>query len=297
MDELRKANYTLPFIALTASVFLWGSTFAGTRIALRTLDPMIILWIRMAAANLVTLPFAGKLVPGNYRKGDWKYLIPMMLFQPCLYFLLESNALRFTTSSQAGVVAASVPLLVALGAWMFLKEKIGTGTVMGMMLSILGVAVLTFSQKAGSQASNPLLGNTLEFLAMICAAGNILIIKKLSNRYSAWTLTAMQNLTGLFFFSPGLYKIIQNEGITWTPGVLALVVYMGIFASLVAFGLYNWGMSHLPASKASSFINLVPVTAIIFGWTILGEGLNPIQIAAAAAVLAGVVISQRNQRS
>jgi len=289
-------SYLWPVTAIVGAVILWGSSFAGTRVALRSLDPMVLIWIRQIFAVLVLLPFTGKLIPRNYRKGDWKLLLPMVLFQPCLYFYFESNALLHTTSSQAGVVAAVVPVLVALGACMFLKENISLKTVGGMVLSIGGVALLTLSQGTGGQASNPILGNTLEFIAMIFGAANMVIVKKMSGRYSPFTLTAMQMFTGFIFFSPAIIPLLKTSRDVWTPELLTLLVYMGAFVSLGAFVLYNWGMSRIPASKASIFINLVPVTAIIFGWVLLDEGLNPVQTGAAVLVILGVFLSQGRRK-
>ena len=299
MDEIRQQakpiinkETLLPVAALVAAVILWGSTFVGTRIALKSLDPTVILWVRMMTALIVILPFSKKIKPDFYRKGDWKLLVPMVLFQPCLYFLLESNALRFTTSSQAGVIAASVPILVTIGAWLFLRESINKITISGLVLSIAGVIFLTINQGGDSLAENPLLGNSMEFLAMVFAASNMLIIKKLSDRYNPLSLTAMQILAGALFFLPGLFKIIKMDPSIWTMDLILLLLYMGAFVSLGAFGLYNWAMSRISASKASSYINLVPVTAIIFGWMILGESLNTVQSLSAVLVLTGVIMCQ-----
>ncbi len=285
----------LPVMALLAAAIFWGSSFAGTRYALRSLDPQIIIWVRMVTALIVILPFSAKLKPQDYRKGDWKMLVPMVLFQPCLYFLLESNALRFTTSTQAGVISAAAPILITLGAWLFLSESISKTTVIGLGLSVGGVVLLTISQGSESTAENPLLGNSMEFIAMIFAAANMLIIKKLSSRYNPWTLTAMQIMAGFVFFSPGLIKAINLESSVWTGELILILVYMGVFVSLGAFGLYNWAMSHLPASKASTFINLTPVMAIITGWIVLGEGLNTRQSLAAVVVIIGVLLSQKKK--
>jgi drug/metabolite transporter (DMT)-like permease len=216
----------------------------------------------------------------------------MVLFQPCLYFLLESNALQFTTSSQAGVISASVPILVTLGAAFFLSETITVTTLAGIGLSIAGVVVLTVSAEPAGAGQNPLIGNTMEFLAMICAAGNMLIIKRLSHRYNPWGLTAMQIVAGAIFFLPGAFWLnrIPSEG--WTPPLILSLIFLGGFVTFGAFGLYNWGISHTRAAKASSFINLVPVVAVILGWAVLAESLSFRQCLAALAVIAGVMLSQ-----
>ncbi|MGL1892968.1 MAG: EamA family transporter [Spirochaetaceae bacterium] len=292
----RTIKNIIPILAIIAAVILWGCSFVGMRISLRSLHPLSVIWIRMVTALIVVLPFSKKLFPNNYLPGDWKLLLPMVLMQPCLYFLLESNALLLTTSSQAGVISATVPILVTLGAWIFLSEKINIKTILGLTLSVIGVVFLTRSQGSNSIAENPVLGNILEFTAMIFAAGNMLIIKKLSKRYNPWTLTFMQVLAGTMFFIPGLFKLVNND-INWTIQLISILLYLGVFVSLGAFGLYNWGISKVSASKASSYINLVPVMAIITGWLILGEGLNVIQIISAIVILFGVILSQRSLKS
>ena len=275
-----------PAAAILCAVCLWGGSFAAMRIVLRTLN-------RMAIPLVVLLPLAGVLRNCDYRAGDWKLLIPMVLFQPCLYFSLESNALKLTTSSQAGVIAASVPLLVAIGAYLLLAEPLSRKSIAGLMLSIPGVAALTLLQGDRGDAPNPYLGNALEVGAMICAAANMLIIKKLSSRYSAWTLTALQVVAGAFFFLPGVWFLFQPHAARFNPQLIWTLLFLGIFVTLGAFGLYNWGICRIPASKASIFINLVPVIAVLIGWLVLGEQLTIFQWVAALGVISGVWISQK----
>lgn len=289
------SNRSKAFAALTAAVLLWGGSFSAARTALTELSPLTLMALRTWFASLAILPFAGKLTPrdGMLRawRRDGRILLPTVLFQPCFYFLLETNALRFTTSSQAGVISSFVPLMVMVGAWLFLHERLSPRGSAGVLLSICGVAALTLMNGSGGKAEAVILGNMMELGAMVCAAANMLLIKKLSGRYNPWTLTMFQCFAGALFFSPGLLPLVRGGfGISRTS--LFLVLYLGAPVSLGAFGLYNWGMSRTTASGASLFINLVPVTAVILGWLLLNETLSPIQILASAAVLAGVVISQ-----
>jgi drug/metabolite transporter (DMT)-like permease len=282
----------LPFAAIITAVFLWGGSFSAMRVVVRNMDPWSMMWLRMIIGFVLLLPFAVKLRPRQYRKGDWKLLIPMVLFLPCLYFLFESYAMCYTTSSQAGVISASVPLLVAIGAWLTLSESLNVKTIIGFLLSVTGVIFLTLSGTADGIAKNPLLGNSLEFCAMVFAAGNMLIVKRLSSRYNPWTLTALQVCVGSVFFLPGLFPLLRAGMDIWTLKVAAAIFFLGSFVTLGAFGLYNWGMSRIPASKASAFVNLVPVTAVFIGWVLLGEALNPYQCASAIVVIFGVCLSQ-----
>ena len=216
----------------------------------------------------------------------------MVLFQPCLYFLMESYALKFTTSTQAGVIAAVLPLMVATGAWLMLKESLSFRTLTGLVISIAGVIFLTFLGNGGD-AEKPVLGNFIELIAMACASANMVLIKKLSNRYNSWTLTAMQLLTGAVFFLPGLILFFQMDNLHLNLRLVSSIIFLGSLVTLGAFGLYNWGISQISATKASAFINLVPVFAVLFGWVLLNERLSPLQSLSACVVIAGVWISQR----
>ncbi len=285
---------TLPVLALLGAVLLWGSSFSAMRMVLADLDPMSVMFCRLLTAFVCLIPFFPRLIPKTaYRPGDWKILIPTVLLQPCLYFLFESNALRYTTSSQAGIIAACMPMMVAVAAWFFLSETIRVKTIAGLFLSIAGVVALTLYQDDSGVATNPVLGNFLEFGAMASATANTILIKQLTSRYSPWSLTGMQVIAGVLFFSPGLSGVIHAGPDIWTVKTILLLVFLGSFVSLGAFAFYNWGISRIHASRASIFINLIPVTAVALGWLLLDEVLNLKQMIAAGVVIFGVLLSTR----
>jgi drug/metabolite transporter (DMT)-like permease len=286
-------NSPLPVIALIIAVLLWGGSFAGMRVSLQILSPWTVMWCRMITALVLLLPFTFKSMIQDYTEGDWKLILPMVLFQPCIYFYLETHALQLTTSSQAGIISASVPLLVAIGAWLAFSEKITLYSIFGLALSVTGVVLLTLFESPGGSAENALMGNTLEFLAMASAAANMIIVKKLSQRYNPWTITGFQVIAGSVFFLPGVYEVYHYQSVGWTIQLVTILILLGALVTLGAFGLYNWGISRIPASRASAFINLIPVTAILIGWSLLNETLNILQICSAMVVILGVIISQR----
>jgi drug/metabolite transporter (DMT)-like permease len=304
-----------PVLAMLAAVLLWGGSFAAMRVALRVLDPWSTMWIRMALGLALIAPFVVRRLPGDlrasYKKGDWKLLALLVASEPCLYFLLESHALRFTTSSQAGVIVAAAPLLVALGARLFLGERLSAAGAAGLILSIAGVAGLTLlggSPGSAGAAVNAPLGNTLEMGAMIAAAAYTLSSSRLGRRYSPWSLTALQLAAGALFFLPGLRFLIRDgwPGFPWATGIAAtaatppvspwalvgVLAFLGSFVTLLAFGCFNWSLSRLPAARASLFLNLIPVIAVLLGWVLLGESLSIVQCLCAAAVIGGVLLGQ-----
>ena len=285
----------LPVISLLTATVLWASSFIALKLAFRTYDPMFVIFGRMVVASACFLFFLpGFLKKLDYRRGDIRRITFMALCEPCLYFIFEAKAVVNTTASQMGMICATLPLIVAVVAWIFLKENISRRMVAGFFLAIVGACWLSISAEASHDAPNPALGNFYEFLAMVCAAGYITTCKYLTSRYSPFFLTAIQAFVGAVFFLPLALFPESSLPIAFEATATGAVVYLGAVVTLGAYGCYNYGVSKLPASQATAFINLIPVFTIIMGWLILGEKFNFMQYLAAAMVFAGVIISQDN---
>jgi drug/metabolite transporter (DMT)-like permease len=282
----------LPLLFLGGAVLFWGTSFVAAKTALDTFAPMTVIWLRMIIATLAFAPFWHKVPRPEYRRGDWKVLLLAAICIPCLYYLFEGYAVRLTTSSQAGVISAIVPLLVACGAWAFLHERLSWRGVTAIALSLAGVAALSFGGTAQPSASDPLLGNALELVAMVAAAGSMLSVKHLSTRYDPWLLTGMQAAVGAVFFAPMALASGLSGWLSAPPLAWGCVAYLGIASSLGAFGLYNSALKLMPASRASLAINLVPAIALIAGWAVRGESLSWVQLAACAVIVGAVVFAE-----
>lgn len=254
---------------------------------------MIVILGRMVIGSLCFLPFYQQLRQTTLRKEDLKYLLFMAACEPCIYFIFEAKALELTSASQAGLITAMLPLMVALGATVFLKEKISRQTLIGFAIAVSGACWLSLAGEESTAAPNPLLGNFLEFMAMVAATGYILSLKHLSARYTPLFLTAVQSWIGALFFSLFLLHPDISLPREWHTAPALAVIYLGSFVTLGAYLCYNYGVSKIPASQASAYVNLIPVFVLIMGFIILGERLNLSQWGAAALVLAGVYISQR----
>ncbi len=281
----------MALLALAGAVLLWGTSYAAAKTALQQVSPATLIGLRMLLASLVFLPFWQWLPRPRYQKGDGRWLLLLGLLQPCLYFLCEVEALRHTSSAQAGTIAALVPLFVAVMARLWLGERMSLPALLGLAASLAGVMLLSVGAISSTSAPDPLLGNSLQLIAMFCAASYMVLLKRLSGRYDTWWLTGMQNLLGVLFYLPAVWLARDSLLAVDLQGWLA-IGYLGGIVTLGGFGLYNMAMRWLPASQAAMSINLVPLLAILVGWLLLGENMTPLQALAALLILGGVVISQ-----
>jgi drug/metabolite transporter (DMT)-like permease len=282
-----------PYASLTAATLLWASSFIALKVAFRTYDPMVVIFGRMAVACLCFAVFLPRFrATVRYRRGDGRRILAMALCEPCLYFLFEAKALTLTSASQAGMITALLPLMVAVCARAFLNEPLHLRTVAGFLLAVAGACWLSAAGAPSAGAPNPALGNFLEFLAMVCATGYIISMKHLTYRYPSFFLTAVQAFIGAVFFLPFLALPQTRLPVHLDPLAAAAVVYLGAAVTLGAYGLYNFGVSRVPASQAGAFINLIPVFTVALGWLLLGERFTGGQYAACLLVFLGLAVSQ-----
>ena len=287
--------YRNPAICLIAAMVIWGSSFAAMKLAVTVYDPILITFARLLIASGVFLGLWRWFGPIRYRRGDWRGLALMALFEPVLYFALETHALRFTSSAAAATIIALLPLSVALAAQWLLHEVVGGRLYAGVLASVVGVILLTGSDQQTALSPQPWLGNALEFLAMLCAVGYTLAVKRLSAYYPALFLTTAQAFIGCVLYLP-LLPFAEITAVMDGPAALA-VLYLGAMVSVLAYLCYNHALSQLPASQVAAYSSLIPVFAAFFGWWWLGETLTVIQTIAMLLVLAGIIYSQTGSAS
>lgn len=288
----RSKYRTLPYICLVLAMALWASTFVVLKLAFRAYDPMVVIFGRMAIASLcaVFFPFAFRNI--RFRFKDMKYMILMVICEPCLYFVFEAKALVYTSASQAGMITTMMPLMVAIAAWLILKEQLTFKTMLGFLIAVAGALWLSLASESSPHGPDPLLGNFLEFIAMVCASGYAICLKKLTARYSPLFLTFLQAFAGAVFFFPTLFL----PGVEWPTQIVPVsffsVLYLGSVVTLGAYGFYNYGVSQIPAAQATSFINLIPVFTLGMSALILGERFTGVQYMASLLVFSGILLSQ-----
>ncbi len=208
-------NNIITIFALIIAMILWASSFVALKIAFRGYHAAIVIFGRMFIASIIFLLFFPLLKKNHIQKKDIKYLLLMAFFEPCLYFTLEAQALQYTSAAQAGMITSLFPMTVGIGAALFLKEVVTTRTITGFFIAAAGAAWLSFASDITKAAPRPILGNSLEFLAMASGTGYALLLKKLSARYTPFFLTAFQAFAGsIFFFTPYFfYRCPRSTGL------------------------------------------------------------------------------------
>ena len=282
-----------PYLAGLGFATIFGFSFMFTRGALEHVDPFHILGMRfaLAALALTFLRFVG-IIQFRITLLDFKAMLPMVIFLPLLYFPSETIGIQLTSSSQAGMIIAVIPVFVTVLSALFLKEFPTRRQIPFIFASVFGVIFIFLMQSRG-ELGTQFLGNLALLMTVLAGSLYHVASRQAADRYSPLKRTWVMMLTGAVVFN--VVSAVQHaagEGLTgyFSPllQVWPAVIYLGLLSSVGAFFLINYSLSHITAVQSAVFANLVTVIAIAAGVLILREAFFWYQAVGAAAILAGV---------
>lgn len=285
------------YIALAMAVLFWGSSFPATKMVLRGFPPMAYVFLRFAGASIFFALFLLRRRRRLSRSTHLKLLL-MSIFEPVLYFAFESVGMQFTSASSASIIISAVPAVVALLAGIFLAERLSTREWAGVILSVLGVLLLAAFDDNPDYASSSLLGNLLILGSVLSAALYMILARHLSTEVTAMELTSYQVIYGGIIFLPVF--LLRLPAVRWgavgIDSILALL-FLIVFATLVAFFSYNFALTRIHASRAAVFLNGIPVVSVLVSASLLGERLGELQLIGGAVVILGVTLTNLRRRT
>ena len=279
--------------ALALAVICWGLSFVGTKIALESFTVYALILMRFSTAAII---FGGILVLRGFPHfcgKDHVKIAATAIVQPGLYFLFETAGLAHTTASKAALIVAAIPMVVLLLSYVFLGERSNPLSIVGICLSFLGIGLLVTGDPGFVwQLGGTLFGDVLMFGAVAAAALYMLLARNLGQKYSALQITSVQMIYGTLFLLPlCLWHLDGLNPAAASLRSLTALVFLVVFATVVAFFCYNYALTKISAASAAVFINGVPVVTATGAWILLGETLAPLQITGGATVVASVLVT------
>lgn len=188
-----------------------------------------------------------------------------------------------------------MPVAIAVPAVLFLKEKLSGRTILGILLSVIGVILVGFVGE-NQTSENGTLGNILMILSVFSWATYTVISKSIKG-HDPLLITALSTFIGTAFLLPVVAVELWSSPIPEISGkAWAAIIYLGVFASALSFLLYNTALKTLSAAQIGNFMNLDPVIGAVIAIIFLKDNITGLQIAGGILVLAGVWLSSRNSK-
>ena len=290
-----------PFIAyaqLALSMFTVGLCVTAGKAATEHLPVVVLAGVRCFAAALALWPLARRERARVAMNGrDRRDLFLQALFGVFGFTLLMLGGVRLTGATEAGLIAATMPLAILVLAMPMLGEGLSPRALRAALIASLGIALVsglrgdtlldadTLLEHASPNRS-AWLGNMLVVGAVVCEALYTIFAKRLASRLPPATMALRLNLLGLLLFAPLLpfqpWGAVVEQAPAWVWGLGALY---GVGTSAVALVLWYRGTQTVRGGTAGLFTVFLPLGAMVSATLFLGETI------AAHHVAGGLVIA------
>lgn len=280
---------------------LWGTGFYFGRLALNEMSVEYMVLYRFLFACVGLLPVA--LVQRvRLTWAETRLLLIAALLGVPVQFLLQFHGLELTTVSHAALMVGTVPVLLAAAAAMFAGERLDAVGWAALFGATAGVALITVGGAHGSGGNEQptLAGDMLVVFSLALAIAWVLLSKKLMETHSPPAVTAYTILAGTAMLAVWILGPRWARG--WIPNHSAPMPFAHVSATawiaLALSGLactatttllWNWGIHHVPASRAGVFLNIEPALGSILGVKLLGERLGPFAWLGGGLILAAAI--------
>jgi drug/metabolite transporter (DMT)-like permease len=294
VSERRRDVASLGYVLAFAAVYLiWGSTYLGIRVAVQSLPPFLLAGARSFSAGLVLLLALRWRGARAATALEWRRAALAGTLMLAAGNGLVTWAETYVPSNLAALSIAAVPSYVALFDWLRPGGTRPTPrALIGVALGAFGMLLLLRPDPRAIEASRwlPQLGLVL--------AGAAWAFGSLYTRYNklypnAAVSGAQQMLAGgavllLVSASRGELQSFQPSAVS-ARSWLAFG-YLTIFGSMLAFSAFNWLVGVTTPARLSTTAYVNPVVAVVLGWLVLDERLQPLTLAGALLILAAVVV-------
>ena len=284
----REAGIALAETALAAA--LWGTSFPVVSLGIKGgLDPRTFVFLRFAIAAPVMLGVAwalGRDVMSLFRS---KALWVVGMFN-AVGFVCQFVGQQYTEASVAALLVNMSVILAAIGAVVFLGERLGGLKVVGIFLAVAGTFLITTNGDFGAVASSQGFGDALYLIAAVSWAGYILYSKKKMDEQTWDPVAAAACIVAVTAILVAPPALTAGFGLSLSTESLLAVAFTAVFNTVIPFVLYQRGLKHLTASSSAVVLLLEIVVAVLISVTFLGETFTAFAWIGALAVLGSILL-------
>lgn len=295
MERFVNRVHPLAYLLLSVSALTWAGNFIVGRYVHEQVTPVTLSFGRWGLALLILLPFTlGSVLRQKALVREYLGLFALLgltgmaLFHSFVYAALES-----TGAINAALILSLTPVIIVLLSWILDSEPIAPAQCAGILISVVGAATLV---TRGDLSVIRGLDFNRGDLWMLFAVPNWALYSVLLRRrppaLEPMVLLTVTIAAGLIFLTPALvYELVQGPDFELSAKTLASLVYVALFASVIAYICWNRGVSIVGANRAGLFMHLVPVFSALLAIGLLGESLLVHHLLGIGLIIVGIYLT------
>lgn len=279
-------------------VVFWAFAFPFIKIGLQELSPVNLTIMRLFIACFVFLLLI-LIKPRSFsklHKKDIPRIFLLGFIGVIVYHLGLNYGEQYISPSVASLIIATIPIFVVILAAIFLKERITFKIISGVVLSLLGVVIIsTLGRPDASLEITYLSGAGAVLVGSLVGAGYTIVGKKMLQRYSAISLTVYAFLLGSLGLLPFVSSSLFEELMTLSITGWGTILFLGLFPTVIAYILWYVALDIKNASQLSVYLYFIPILSTIISYILFKEQITLFFIFGGALVILGLYVVNKNK--
>lgn len=291
------ALLTSPYLLLIGATLFWAGNFVIGRALRGDIPPVTLNFWRWVLALIILLPLS----LGHMRRhrvlimAEWKLVVALGATGVAAFHTLVYQALTTTTALNALLFVSTAPMLIVLVSWVMFRDTITVRQGIGILASLLGaVVVIARGDMAFLLNLRFNTGDLLMLVAVSSWALYSVLLKRRPPELPPLALLTASVIAGVLLLLPVyLWRLAEGEiMLLTTPNVISLL-YITVFAAVVAFICWNTGVAAIGPNAAGLFIHLMPLFGAVLSVLFLGEHIAAFHVIGAALVFSGIALASQ----
>lgn len=274
---------------------IWSSAFTSARIIVADATPLFALSLRYLVSGLIGVGIA-RAMGQSFRlsAAQWRATIIFGVLQNAVYLGLFFVAMQTIEASLAAIIASTMPLLVAVAAWLFMGERLSMLGIAGLVAGFAGVALIMISRLS---AGIDVTGVVICFIGVLALTIATLTVRGASSGGNLLMVVGLQMLVGCVALSIATL-LFETPQVTFSWPLATAFIYTCLAPGLLATWIWFLLVGRIGATRAATFHFLNPFFGVVIAAVLLGETLGNRDILGVAIIAAGILAVQiARQRS
>lgn len=287
----------IPYLEALFAVTVWGVSFIATKVVLRDIAPITIVWMRFAMGVIILgIAVTTRKQFALLNRNEWMYFALLGFLGITLHQWLQSNALQTSEASTTAWIVATTPVFMAILGWLVLRETLGWAKIAGILLASMGVLVIVYDGDL-SAVSLRSFGKPGDILILISAINwtvfSVLSRSGLKKHPATFMMFYVMLLgwllTSILFFTTQTISDVQNLTASGWIGLS----FLGIFCSGLAYIAWYDALQKLGTAETGVFLYIEPLVTVIVAFFVLSEPITVASLLGGGIIIFGVWLVNR----
>jgi drug/metabolite transporter (DMT)-like permease len=288
----------MSYLFLVLSALIWSGNFVLSRGMHDVIPPFGLAFYRWVVAGLILLPFGLpymlKQIPEL--KKNFRYLLVQAVLGIACFNTMIYVATQTTTAINAVLVNSCIPVIIVAVSWFMFRDRVSIRQAAGIIISLGGVVYII--AKGDVETLRSLSFNRGDLVVLVAAfvwAAYSVNLKKFPKELNPIAYLTAISMIGVLILLPFyLHETFGGRPVHFNTPTIASVLYVGLFASVIAFLFWNKAVRDVGANKAGPFVHLMPVFSTILAVIFLGESLMGFHLKGIGFIFTGILLTTLN---